>query len=57
MLIGHQLISLKKYKDYLIILGCGIRKDGTLMGYVPGAMEKDMMTDVIRQTLESDAGI
>ena len=34
-----------------------IRKDGTLMGYVPGAMEKDMMTDVIRQTLESDAGI
>ena len=33
-----------------------IRRDGTLMGYVPGAMDKATMLDVIRQTLESDTG-
>ena len=32
-----------------------IRADGKLMGYVPGAMEKETMLDVIQQTLGAES--
>ena len=30
-----------------------IRKDGQIMGYIPGAMDKETMLDVIQQTLDA----